>query len=121
MAMIPSWADEDWAHQVAEPFRSDHEFWSSLAASADAVISLVAAVAVAVALRLVVAGPWALVPFLVPAGFIVRAAMASSSRHRREAFADQDAWRDAERAAVAASFMHVVRRPRTGLRDERRA
>jgi hypothetical protein len=82
------------------------------AASTDAAISLVAAVAVAVALRLVVAGLWALLPFAVPAGFIVRAALASSSRHRRETFADQHAWRDAERAAVTIAFVHVVRRPR---------
>jgi hypothetical protein len=121
MATIPSWADEDWADAVAEPFRSDREFWSSLAASSDAVISLVAAVAVGVALRLIGGGPWALLPFVVPAVFVVRAARASSSRRRREAFADQAAWRDAERAAVAAAFMHVARRPRIGSRRARRA
>ena len=121
MATIPSWANDDWADAVAEPFRSDREFWSGLAASADAVISLVAAVAVAVVLRLVGAGPWALLPFAVPVGFIVRAALASSSRDRRETFADQQAWRDAERAAVATAFLHVARRPRISSPDTRRA
>jgi hypothetical protein len=114
--MIPSWANGEWASSVAEPFRSDRDFWAGLAASADAVISLVAAAALAVVLRLAGAGPWALVPFVVPAGFICRAVATSSSRHRREAFAGRDAWREAERAAVAASFMHVVRRPRIGPR-----
>jgi hypothetical protein len=96
--MIASWANGEWASTIAEPFRSDHEFWASLAASADAVISLVAAVAIAVILRLIGAGPWALVPFVAPAGFIGRAVKASWSQHRREAFADRDAWRDAEGA-----------------------
>jgi hypothetical protein len=115
VSAIPSWASADWAEDVAEPFRSDHEFWASLAASADALVSLVAAIAVGVVLALSGAGAWSLLPFTIPAGLAVRAAVIgrSSSRRNRDAFADRRAWRDAERTAVATAFLRVVRRPRS--------
>jgi hypothetical protein len=110
---LPSWTDADWVSGVSEPFRSDNEFWSSLAASADALVSLAAAVAIAVILVLAGQRVWSFVPFIAPAGLAVRAAIIakSSSRRNREAFSDRQTWRDAERTAVAAVFLKVLRRP----------
>jgi Flp pilus assembly protein TadB len=118
MTTLPSWAEADWANRVEEPFRSDAEFWSGLAASADAFITLVAAAAVAIALALTGHPGWAIVPFVVPAALIVRAAVIArtSSRRSQEAFDDHRTWRDAERAAVATSFGHVLRRRRATSR-----
>jgi hypothetical protein len=55
---------------------------------------------------------WSFLPFLVPAALAARAALMgrSSSRRSQAAFEDRQAWRDAERSAVAASFGHVLRR-----------
>jgi hypothetical protein len=110
---LPSWAKEDWASGIAEPFRSDQEFWSSLAASADALVSLAAAIAIAVILVLEGQRAWSIVPFVAPAGMAVRAALISrsSSRRNRDAFNDRRTWRDAERNAVATAFLKVLRRP----------
>jgi hypothetical protein len=110
---LPSWTDADWASGVSEPFRSDNEFWSSLAASADALVSLAAAIAIAIILVLAGERMWSFVPFLAPAGLAVRAAVIakSSSRRSREAFQDRQSWRDAERTAVASVFLRVLRRP----------
>jgi hypothetical protein len=114
MTTLPSWTDADWASDVAEPFRSDHEFWTSLAASADALISLVVAAVAAVVLALTGAHLWSVVPFAVPAALAARAAWISrsSSLRSQAAFADRDTWRDAERTAVAATFFRAVRRRR---------
>jgi hypothetical protein len=114
MTTLPAWTAADWANDVAEPFRSDREFWESLAASADALVSLMAAAAVAVVLALTGQGWWSVVPFVVPAGLAVRAAMIarSSSRRNRTGFTDRRAWRDAERTAVATAFGRVLRRSR---------
>ena len=106
---------------VAEPFRSDPEFWRSVCASADAVVALVVAVAGAAAVRLAGA-PTGLVllPFTLPAIFLVRAAVSSSRFHRRHmplpalvGTADgEQSWRDAERTAVAAVFGRALLRSR---------
>jgi hypothetical protein len=114
MTTLPSWTNADWASNVAEPFRSDRDFWASLAASADALISLAAAAAVAIVLVLTGERGWAFLPFIVPAVLAARAALIAraSSRRSRAAFDDRRAWRDAERAAVATSFFGAVRRPR---------
>jgi hypothetical protein len=111
---LPSWTSAEWTGRVAEPFRSDGDFWSSLAASADALISLAVAIAIAVVLVFTGAGVWAIVPFVVPALLAVRAALIgrSSSKRSQTVFADRRAWRDAERAAVATAFFRVLRRPR---------
>jgi hypothetical protein len=111
---LPSWTDADWASRVSEPFRSDRDFWSSIAASADAVISLLAAIAVAVVLALSGFRAWSALPFIVPAALAVRAAVVgrSSSRRSRTSFADRRAWRDAERDAVASAFGRALRRDR---------
>jgi hypothetical protein len=111
---LPSWTDAEWTSEVAEPFRSDREFWTGLAASADALVTLAAATAIAVVLALTGHPWWGIAPFVVPAGLTARATMIStaSSRRSREAFASAKEWRDAERNAVAMSFTKVVRRPR---------
>ena len=119
MATLPAWSQPDWASDVAEPFRSDGEFWSSLAASADALVSLAAAVAIAVVLVLVGERVWwSLLPFLAPAGLAARAALIarSSSRRNREAFEDRRAWREAERTAVSKGFSGALRRSRVSSR-----
>jgi len=106
---------------VAEPFRSDPEFWRSLCASADAVALLAVAVACAALLRLTGAGTiLVLVPFALPGIFLVRAAASSSRFHRRHrplpALVDtsqgEQSWRDAERTAVAAAFGRSLLRSR---------
>jgi hypothetical protein len=111
---LPSWTSADWTSDVAEPFRSDGDFWSGLAASADALVTLGAAIAISVVLALTGHRLWAVIPFVVPAGLAVRAALisAASSRRSREAFADSKEWRDAERNAVATAFAKVLSRPR---------
>lgn len=114
MTTLPTWTSRELADTIAEPFRSDGQFWSSLAASADALASLAIATAVAVILGLTGQHIWVAVPFLVPVVLTIRAGVvsASSSRRSRAAFADRRAWRDAERAAVAAVFLKVLRRRR---------
>jgi hypothetical protein len=111
----PGWAQADWAGDIAEPFRSSGQFWSGLAAATDAVVALAAAAAAGAVLAVAGAGAWASLPFLLPAVLLVRAAVISrsSSRSSRAAFSDRQAWRDAERSAVAGAFLRVLRRPRT--------
>jgi hypothetical protein len=123
MTALPAWTDSDWAGRVAEPFRSDRDFWSSLAASADALLALVAAIAVSVVLALHGEQLWSVVPFAVPAGLAVRAAIVGrgSSRRSRRAFPDRRTWRDAERAAVAAVFVRVLLVPRLSGAWQRRS
>lgn len=105
---------------VAEPFASDPLFWRSVAASADAAIALVLAIAAAVLLARTVGGPWQLLPFALALALLGRAALrgAASTRASRTAFgADgREQWRDAERHAVARAFFPVLRRPRLGVR-----
>jgi hypothetical protein len=114
MTTLPSWTNAEWTGKIAEPFRSDRDFWSSLAASTDALIALAAAAAGAVVLAVTGAGVWSLLPFLAPALLALRAALIgrTSSKRSQAAFADRRAWRDAERAAVATAFFRVLRRPR---------
>jgi hypothetical protein len=111
----PAWTRTDWSEDVPEPFRSDTNFWTSVAASADALLAVVLAAAAAVALALTVGGAWALLPFLGPAALLVRAAACgrASARLSREAFDDEAQWRDAERQAVAQVFGKVLLRRRT--------
>jgi hypothetical protein len=116
MTSLPAWTSAEVARNVAEPFRSDGDFWSSLAASADALISLAAGTAVAIVLALTGEVAWSPLAFVIPALLIVRAAFVgrSSSQRSRTAFPDRAAWRDAERAAVATAFFRVMWRRRTG-------
>jgi fatty acid desaturase len=112
----PTWTrTDDWSDDVPEPFRSDRNFWASVAASADAVLAILLAAAAAVALALTVGAAWTLLPFVVPAGLLVRAARCGrlSARSSREAFAGDEQWRVAERRAVAQVFAKVLLRRRT--------
>jgi hypothetical protein len=86
----------------------------SLAISADAVVTLAVAVVVAALLGALGERQWAILPFAVPAVLTALSVVTSSasSRRSRRAFPDADSWRDAERAAVATAFIHVLRRPR---------
>jgi hypothetical protein len=113
--MTPAWTRTDWSDDVAEPFRSDQNFWASIAASADALLATVLAAAAAVALAVTVGGGWPLLPFVVPTVLLVRAASCgrASARDSREAFTADSAWRTAERRAVAQVFGRVLLRRRT--------
>jgi hypothetical protein len=63
------------------------------------------------------AGPWGLLAFVAPAALLVRAGIAGrrSSRATRTQFANQKAWRNAEREAVAAVFFKALLRRRWPL------
>ena len=107
--------------RVAEPFRSDPDFWRSVCASADAVLLLGLAVVGAVVLRLTGAATGVvLLPFALPVIFLVRAAMSGNRFHRGheplpavvETSHGELSWRDAERSAVAASFGRALVRGR---------
>ena len=109
----------DLGEGVAEPFRSDPEFWRSVCASADAVVLLGMAVAGSALLGLAGAG-LAWLPLVLPAIFLVRAAVAGSRFHRGHAplptlvdtVRGEQSWRDAERTAVAAVFGRALIRSR---------
>ena len=114
-------ATPELGERVAEPFRSDPDFWRSVCASADAVVLLAVAVAAAAALRLTGAATglvW--VPFALPAIFLVRAAVTGSRFHRGHVplpavvatIRGDQSWRDAERSAVAAAFRPALVRRR---------
>jgi hypothetical protein len=101
----------DLGEGIAEPFRSDPEFWRSVCASADAFVLLVVAVAGSALLGLAGVGlAWLLL--VLPAIFVVRAAVAGYRFHRGHAplparvdtVQGELSWRDAERRAVAAVF-----------------
>lgn len=115
MTTLPSWTQAEWADTVAEPFRSDRDFWSSVAASADALVTLAVAIAVAVILVLTGERMWSFVPFVLPVALTVRAAKIAhaSSRRNQQAFTDRRQWRDAERQAVSSVFFRVMGRRRT--------
>ena len=101
-------------HRVDQPFCSDPDFWTAVAASADAFVALLAAAVVATGLALTVDGAWSLAAFVLPLPLLVRAAQRgrASSRRTKLAFADRLDWRDAERQAVARSFGTALRRRR---------
>jgi hypothetical protein len=104
---------------VAEPFRSDPEFWRSVCASADALVLLGLAVAGSTLLGLAGAG-LAWLPLVLPATFLVQAAVAGYRFHRDHAplpavvdtVRGEQSWRDAERSAVAAVFGRALIRRR---------
>jgi len=93
---------------VAEPFRSDAQFWRSVVASMFALVTVLAA-----ALVTGLAGRWGAVAFAVPVllmAVAAREAKASTAR-TRPTFATSQEWRDAERRAVAAALARGGRRP----------
>jgi hypothetical protein len=98
-----------WTPAVAEPFRSDERFWSSVAASMDAFLALVVSVTV-----FAVVGGWSAAMFVAPAALLARAARhgRASSARTRPTFASKQDWRDAERQAVATAMRGALTRPR---------
>ena len=109
----------DLGEGVAEPFRSDPEFWRSVCASADAVVLLGVAVAGSALLGLAGAR-LAWLPLVIPVVFLVRAAVSGYRFHRGHAplpavvdtVRGELSWRDAERTAVAAVFGRALLRSR---------
>jgi hypothetical protein len=109
----------DLGERVAEPFRSDPQFWRSVCASADAVVLLGVAVAGSALLGLTGVG-LAWLPLVLPVIFLVRAALAGHRFHRGQAplparvdtVRGEQSWRDAERMAVAAVFGRALMRRR---------
>lgn len=106
---------------VAEPFRSDPQFWRSVCASADAVVLLGIAIAGSALLRLAGVGAGlAWLPFAVPAIFLFLALVSGFRFHRGhaplpalvETVRGEQSWRDAERTAVAAVFGRALVRSR---------
>jgi hypothetical protein len=111
----------DLGERVAEPFRSDPEFWRSVCASADAFLLLAIAVAGSALLRVAGTGAGlAWLPFALPGILLVRAAASGYRFHRRHAplpgivhtIKGELSWRDAERTAVAALFGRALLRSR---------
>jgi hypothetical protein len=111
----PAWTRTDLAGDVAEPFRSDSDFWSSVSASADALLTMVLAAAAAVALALTVGPMWSPLPFIAPFVLLVRAALSghASAQRSRASFPGSAQWRQAERQAVAQVFGRALLRRRT--------
>jgi hypothetical protein len=111
----PAWTRTDLTGDIAEPFRSDTDFWSSVSASADALLTMVLAAAAAVALALTVGPAWSPLPFIAPFALLIRAALAgrTSARRSRAAFDGEAEWRRAERQAVAQVFGRALLRRRT--------
>jgi len=115
---LPTWADP-----VGDPFRRDPSFWRAVFASADSAVLIVAAGACSVLLsHLGAPVAVAMAPFAVPLVFVVWAVVASSrsSRASRVWFRRRGAegvatWRDSERRAVAAVFVHALLRNRLTL------
>src|SRR5689334_3208579 len=98
-----------WTLDAAEPFATDREFAVSVGASADALITLVAATVVTLLL-----GAIAAVAFVVPVALLIRAGVAgrASARRSQHAFASRDEWKAAERQAVAQTFGKALVRRR---------
>ena len=117
---MPGWATIDrFSADVPEPFRSDPGFWSSVAASADALLLTIPAIGLGVLLVFTAGPAWSPLPFLAPAAMLVRAGVRGrdSARRSQQRFANRREWRDAERGAVAAVFVRVMRRPRLAGRS----
>ena len=101
-----------WTSRAPEPFAGNAEFWRSVTASVDALLTLIVATVV-----VVLAGPWGAIAFAVPVGLLVRAAVTGrrSERVTRPQFPDRDTWRLAERQAVGAVMGKALIRRRWPL------
>ena len=95
-----------------EPFAGNADFWRSVAASVDALLTFVVAAVVTV-----LAGPLGAVAFAVPLVLLVRAAVTGrrSEGQTRPTFADRNAWRLAERQAVGRVLGKALVRKRWPL------
>ena len=107
-----------WSARVEEPFRADDRFWTSVGASVDALICLVAASVV-----FILFPGWSGVAFGAPVVLMLRAwwfARASSADSKRR-FETVEEWRLREREAVAAAlpgaFVRHVRRGARAVAD----
>lgn len=98
---------------MQEPFASDDDFWTSVAASVDALLTVL----IATAITLLV-GVWGAIAFAVTIGLLLRAGLTGSrsGRRTRAMFATIDQWRQAERQAVASVMVRAVVRPRWRIR-----
>lgn len=94
--------------EVAEPFRSDAQFWRSVAASLFALVTLLLA-----AVLTGILGGWGALAFAVPVLLLAAAARdaKASTARTRPTFASRQQWREAERRAVAAALVRAGRRP----------
>ena len=101
------------ATRADQPFRDDPDFARSVAASADALLGLLVATALALIL-----GAFGAVAFAVPLALLVRAGVTGrrSAARSRAVIADVREWREAERRAVASTFWPAVIRARGGRR-----
>jgi hypothetical protein len=97
-----------WSGEVEEPFRSDAKFWRCVWLSLVALVALLAAAVVTG-----VAGRWGAALFVVPVLLLAAAARdaRASTAATRPTFATKDAWREAERRAVASALARGARRP----------
>jgi hypothetical protein len=98
-----------WSSYAPEPFASNREFWRSVGASVDGLLTMLVAAVVVTAV-----GPWGLLTFAAPVTLLVRAGVTGrrSMHATRPQFTDRRAWREAERKAVAAVFFSALIRKR---------
>jgi hypothetical protein len=98
-----------WTSDAPQPFAGNADFWRSVGASVDALLTFVLAAAATV-----LAGPIGAVAFAVPVALLVRAAVTGrrSEGQTRPTFADRNAWRLAERQAVGSVLPRAVVRKR---------
>ena len=101
-----------WTSDAPEPFAGNADFWRSVAASLDALLTFVVAAAVTV-----LVGPDGAVTFAVPIALLMRAAVTGrrSEGQTRPTFADRNAWRLAERQAVGSVMLKALVRKRWPL------
>ena len=101
-----------WTSDAPEPFAGNADFWRSVAASVDALVTFVVAAVVTI-----LAGPLGAVAFAVPVALLIRAAVTGrrSEGQTRPSFADRNAWRLAERQAVGRVLVKAVVRKRWPL------
>lgn len=98
-----------WTRHAKEPFASNDDFFRSVSASVDALPALVFATVLTIIL-----GPLAAIAFVVPIALLARAGWCGSrsARVTRATFPTTDAWRRAERQAVASVLVQALFRPR---------
>jgi MFS superfamily sulfate permease-like transporter len=101
-----------WTSDAPQPFAGNADFWRSVAASVDALLTFVVAAVVTVLVGLIGA-----VTFAVPLALLVRAAVTGrrSEGQTRPTFADRNAWRLAERQAVGSVLAKALVRRRWPL------
>jgi hypothetical protein len=101
-----------WTSRAPEPFAGNVDFWRSVTASVDALLTLILATVV-----VLLAGAWGAAAFAVPVALLLRAAINGrrSEQVTRPQFPDRDTWRQAERQAVGAVMGKALVRKRWPL------